>query len=96
MLSTAKITAATQTIEGPAGVSNMYANRSLTKADTLPIPAATKAILSGVRLRGLAAAGMINIGAIINTPTTLIATATVMANAIVRTSCSRFGLIPLA
>ena len=39
---------------------------------------------------------VINMAAISNTPTTLSATATVMASANVNASCSRFGLIPLA
>ena len=43
-----------------------------------------------------AAAGMISIAAISNTPTTLIATATVTAKDRVRINCSRLGSKPLA
>ena len=56
--------------------------------------AAISAIASGVRERlRAAAAGMINKAAIKRTPTTLIATATVMASASVRISCSCLGFI---
>ena len=97
VLVTINVTAATQTMDGPAGVSSTKAARRPIIADSIPIKPAAMAIPSGVRDKGrAAAAGMINIAAMSNTPTTLMATATVMAREIVNASCSRFGLIPFA
>lgn len=59
--------------------------------------AAKIAIDSGVLQKGRAvAAGIISIAAIRSTPTTLIATATTIAKAMVSISCSRLGEMPLA
>ena len=59
--------------------------------------AASTAMRSGVTEKGrAAAAGMIRSAAINKTPTTLIATATTSASAMVRTICSRRGLMPAA
>ena len=88
---------ATQTIVGPAGVSKIYAASRPPNADKLPITAAIIAIASGVRAKILAvAAGIINIAIINKTPTTFIATATVMANESVKIILSRFGFKPEA
>ena len=59
--------------------------------------AAAMAIASGVLANGrAAAAGMISNADINNASTTLIATATTIAKAIVKINCSRRALIPLA
>ena len=59
--------------------------------------AAANTIISGSRAKfRAAAAGIINMAVIRSTPTTLIDTATVIPSPIVKNSCSRFGLKPLA
>ena len=92
-----KNTAATQTIVGPAGVSNEYAVRSPKTVDSPPIIEAITAIISGLRANVLAAAaGIISIATISKTPTIFIAKATVIPKERVKKSFSRCGLIPLA
>ena len=77
-LSDTKKIEATQTIDGPAGVSKTYAALRPATAEIAPIIPAIITIASGVRARlRAAAAGMTNMAAISRTPTTLIATATV-------------------
>ena len=82
---------------GPGGVSKLYeALRPAVTEIQLTKPAANT-IISGSRARfRAAAAGIINIAVIRSTPTTLIDTATVIPSAMVKNSCSRFGLKPLA
>ena len=88
-----KIKRATHTIVGPGGVSNMYEDRSPAITDMQLTKPAANTINSGSRARFLAAAaGIISMAVIRSTPTTLMDTATVMPNAIVKNSCSRFGL----
>jgi len=92
-----KKSAAIQTIEGPVGVSNMYAALSPNRAEDTPSKDATIAIISGEDTTDRAeAAGMISIEIINSTPTTFIPTATTMARAMVRIKVSFFGLSPLA
>ena len=92
-----KIKRATHTIVGPGGVSKMYEDLSPAITDMQLIKPAANTINSGSRARFLAAAaGIINMAVISSTPTTLMDTATVMPNAMVKNSCSRFGLKPLA
>ena len=75
----------------------MYEDLSPAITDMQLIKPAANTINSGSRARFLAAAaGIINMAVISSTPTTLIDTATVMPNAMVKNSCSRFGLKPLA
>ena len=88
---------ATQTIEGPVGVSNIYADFNPKTAEATPIEAAPSPIPSGVDASERAeAAGMISIAMINNTPTTFIPTATTVAKAKVSTMLSFFGFIPFA
>ena len=88
-----KIKRATHTIVGPGGVSKMYEDLSPAITDRQLTNPAANTINSGSRARFLAAAaGIINMAVIRSTPTTLMDTATVMPNAIVKNSCSRFGL----
>ena len=83
------------TMLGPVGVSKANETASPLSAETAPTAMAARAIVSGVRVRGrAAAAGMISIAAINSAPTTLIATATVIARARVRTRFSRRGCPP--
>ena len=92
-----KIIAATHIIEGPVGVSKKYAIQRPLMAEAEPIKAAIKTITSGVLAKLRAAAGGIrSIAAISSTPTTFIATDTVIAKEIVKKSCSFLGFIPLA
>ena len=84
-------------IVGPVCVSNSNDTPNAPKAATRPISAAIMAIASGVFASGrAAAAGMISNVDINNAPTTLIATATTIAKVIVKASCSRLALMPLA
>jgi len=97
MLENANINATIQTTVGLVGVSSWYEALSPIKLAAQPIIAAVIAIASGVLQKGRAvAAGMISIAAIRSTPTTLIAMATTIANAMVSISCSRLGEMPLA
>lgn len=97
MLNVTNEIAAIQTMVGPAGVSKIYAASSPPNADRHPIIAAIIAIDSGVRAKILAlAAGIINIAIINKTPTTFIATATVMAKESVNIILSRLGFNPEA
>ena len=88
---------AMHTIDGPVGVSKMYAALNPKMAEEIPIRDAATAIISGVEtIERAEAAGMINMAIISKTPTTLIPTATTIARDIVRMKVSFFGLIPLA
>ena len=88
---------AMHTIDGPVGVSKMYAAFNPKMAEEIPIRDAATAIISGVEtIERAEAAGMINMAIISKTPTTLIPTATTIARDIVRMKVSFFGLIPLA
>lgn len=88
--------AATHTMVGPVRVSNWYAAPKPLRADRLPMAAVSSAMTSGVRANGRATAGGMTRGAPIRSaPTTLIATATVKARAMVSTSCSVRVEIPL-
>ena len=85
------------TMLGPVGVSNFSDAISPPNAAKAPSPMAQIAIVSGVRAKGRAvAAGMISMAAMSRAPTTLIATATMIASANVRINCSRFGFPPEA
>ena len=87
-----KIKRATHTIVGPGGVSKMYEDLSPAITDMQLIIPAANTINSGSRARFLAAAaGIINITVISSTPTTLMDTATVMPNAMVKNSAPVLG-----
>ena len=96
-LSAIKKTNVTHTIDGPAGVSKIYAPLRPAIAEHTPIIAVIITIASGVfaKLRA-AAAGIISIAAINKIPTTLIEMAIVIAKDKVRISCSRLGFRPFA
>ena len=83
---------AIHTIDGPVGVSNIYAAFSPNRAEDIPTKEAIMAIISGEEATDRAeAAGMINIEIISSTPTTFIPTATTIARAIVRIKLSFLG-----
>ncbi|MCY4100146.1 MAG: hypothetical protein OXF46_04420, partial [Rhodobacteraceae bacterium] len=84
-------------IEGPVGVSIYSETKSPIITERHPIIPEMNTIATGLRTNGRAAAGgIINMAVTNNIPTTLIATAIIMANPRFNIQCSLLGFIPEA